>query len=33
MQQDGIVRQNKGGLMIIQNLKKLWHSSADQLSH
>jgi CRP/FNR family transcriptional regulator, cyclic AMP receptor protein len=32
MQQDGIVRQNKG-LMIIQNLKKLWHSSADQLSH
>jgi len=32
MQQDGVVRQNKG-LMIIQNLEKLWHSSADQLSH
>lgn len=32
MQQEGIVRQNKG-FMIIQNLKKLWHSSADQISH
>jgi CRP/FNR family transcriptional regulator len=32
MQQDGIVRQNKG-LVIIQNVDKLWHSSADQLSH
>jgi len=32
MQQDGVVRQNKG-LMIIQNVEKLWHSSVDQLSY
>ena len=32
MQRDGIVRQNKG-LMIIQDVEKLWHSSTDQLFH
>jgi CRP/FNR family transcriptional regulator, cyclic AMP receptor protein len=32
MQRDGIVRQNKG-LMIIQDAEKLWHSSANNYSH
>jgi len=32
MQRHGILRQNKG-FMIIQDVEKLWHSSADQLCH